>query len=348
LRRGCVAILNLGLVVACFSLLACAGSKVDPSKLPGQPIALSWWDNEDGRRRRDMLNDESTRKTPYLMREGVAELGRMQDLLSRGEEGDVEARFPGRLVLLDPRTREITRVEQAPPGSRPLGWSDDGRRLLFATDRLSGKYQVYQVDIESGELHAVTRGRAHHIAADFGKGRDAVYEAVDTARAGEVEARILLSDGGRKGKTIEEDVVVRHLAFAPDSSAIAYARMNAGGAGRASGVTEVMVRAPVPDARETNLGAGDHPVFTPDSAWVVYSVPATGGSRLKRARPDGSGRTSVGKAVRSEETPAVSPDGGYVVYVSEYNGLDRLFIKRFDGTGDRLLYDGGEVRGPIW
>jgi Tol biopolymer transport system component len=65
-------------------------------------------------------------------------------------------------------------------------------------------------------------------------------------------------------------------------------------------------------------------------------------------RPDGSGRTPLGKGAHDERSPAVSPDGRFVAFIAEESGLDRLFVRRMDGSGDRILLGDGAVAWPVW
>ena len=65
-------------------------------------------------------------------------------------------------MLLWPQTGELTRVEAAPPGARPLAWSDDHNRLLFSSSHRGGREQLYEYQLETEVLRTVTRGSFEH------------------------------------------------------------------------------------------------------------------------------------------------------------------------------------------
>ena len=111
----------------------------------------------------------------------------------------------------------------------------------------------------------------------------------------------------------------------------------------------LVTRAPESGAPERDLAPGRDPVFTRDGEWVVYSGPVGEGWRLRRMRPDGSGRTRVGAGTRDEVQPAVSPDSEFVVYIGrDRTEVDRLYIRRMDGSGDRVLISSGGASSPAW
>ena len=339
----------LGLVVVGLSIasLGCVGNSLSRSELPESPIALLYWESEEGRRRSEMLGLEEDESTPYAQRQGVADLGRINDMVQASSGGNADLRYPGRLVLLDPRSLELTEVPQAPPGARPLSWSPDRSRLLFETDRIGGKHRLFELEIETGDVKSVTGRKKNYIAGAFGPGRSVAFSSIAEGPGGALEALLWVGDGRSRPVPVARDVLVRQVAFAPDGSAIAYGYWPTDGVARAM----LQIQAPEAGAEARVIGPGEEPVFSPDSEWVVYAAPKGpkgNEHRLMRARADGSGRTTIGRAVRSEKSPAVAPDGAFVIYVSKYNGLDRLFVKRFDGTGDRLLFDDGAVAWPVW
>jgi Tol biopolymer transport system component len=97
------------------------------------------------------------------------------------------------------------------------------------------------------------------------------------------------------------------------------------------------------------LGRGRDPVFSADGEWIVYSAAVGESSRLRRMRPDGSGRVLIApNSRRDERQPAFSPDGSLVVYTAEEQGLSRLFVRRIDGSGERMLVRDEVVARPIW
>jgi len=336
-------------VILCLAGLGCVSDLVDFEQLPEDAIAVQFWAGEVGRQREELLSEREGKAQPSR-RQGVVDLG---DVASRAEgiaanANDPSVRFPGRIALINPRTRDVVFPDETPPGARPVSWSPDRTRLMFSSDRQAGRYQLYELDVVKREVRPVANGR-ETILAGTHCGQDAVsYGAIQLREDGEVEMEIRTRVPRQPDRVLARDVAVRHIAASRDGRFVAYAPHDL--CGLASGAKR-LPRIVVEDLElgtRRELGPGIHPVFTPDGQWVVYSARHGDGLRTVRVRVGGTGRTAVGPALRNEETPAVSPDGDYVVYVSRHNGLDRLFVKRFDGTGDRLLYDGAAVEWPVW
>ncbi len=334
----------------CLICAGCVSDLVDRSRLPEDAIAVRLWQNEAGRQRRDLIA-ELEGQPPSAHRQGVLDLGNVGARSAAAGAGaaDPSARYPGRLALINPRTLDIVIPEEAPPGARPLSWSPDRTRLIFSSDRATGRFQLYELDLESREVKLVAGGRANFLAGVHTGGHGLAYGAIEQGEDGEIEMVIRKSVPRRPDQVLAEDVAVRHVASSTDGRYIAYAPQDLDALLRGTTRLPRIVVEELEAGARHQLGIGLHPVFTPDGEWIVYSA-RSGKRELRtaRVRVSGSGRTAVGPTVRNEETPAVSPDGKYVVYVSEHNGLDRLFVKRFDGTGDRLLFDGAAVEWPIW
>ena len=111
----------------------CAGSL--PEDLPDGLIAVRHWDREAFRRRLEIL--ERTQAAPGARRRhGVADVEgvrRWLEAVAGAGAARELSRYPGHLSLYDPRTGTVERVAAAPAGSKPLAWSPDRRRLMFAT-----------------------------------------------------------------------------------------------------------------------------------------------------------------------------------------------------------------------
>jgi Tol biopolymer transport system component len=354
LRRWASALLGCALLGALHAgVVACAGVGIPQEELPERPIALLYWEPEAARRRAEVLEQRQEAESQEQHPVGVASVDSLRDLFEgrRPSEHSLSelARWPGRLVLFHPRSGEITRVDAAAPGSRPLAWSRDGQRLLFASARRTGRPQLYEFDFGSGELRPLTRGEESHPRGDYGPGDRVVYTGLRVGSRG-LQGRLYAAEaGGAQPLPLLDGPVVDAPRYAPDGRAVLYVA-------RAPGNAPVASRPPPPFVYSLDLvtregqvlAPGRDPVFTPDGEWVVYCAPVKDGWRLRRMRADGAGRTGLGPGMRDELSPAVSPDGRYVVYVAEENGLERLFVRRLDGSGDRILLGDGAVAWPVW
>ncbi|MFP8874567.1 MAG: hypothetical protein VCB42_08555 [Myxococcota bacterium] len=331
------------------SVLGCATGGISRSDLPEQPIAVTHWEAGDARRRAEILAEaKEGREGPR--REGVAHLEHLGALVGIEEAAGQKqlSRFPGFLALVHPRTAQVERVRAAPPGSRPLAWSSDGRRLMFVSTHTGDRAHLFEYDLDTQEVRRLTDGPEMHLVGDYGPDDRIVYFAV-LRRGSAMRSRFYATPaGGGRGEVIAEGIRTDALAWSRQGGPLIFVQYQKSGAGRARKPV-LLARGIDPGSSLKRLGPGRDPVMTRDGVWVVYSAPVGDSWRLRRMRPDGSGRTSIGRGVQAELDPAVSPEGRFVAYVSHKDGEpDSLFVRRFDGTGDRVLLGTGAVAAPVW
>src|SRR5690606_37354234 len=177
--RGARPVVRRAAAIAAALLLGCAGAGgVDRAELPDAPIALLHRSEEEALRRVDALRDLGKRTTGSG-KEGVATLENLDGLL--GGAPRLERRLGGGsavLMLLDPRTGALQRIETAPPHPRPAGWSPDRRRLLVS-GTWRGRRQLFVWERETGRIEIVTAGPAHHVNGCFAAGDRLVALAVE-------------------------------------------------------------------------------------------------------------------------------------------------------------------------
>jgi hypothetical protein len=337
-----------GLGLLCAS--ACGAGGVPDTELPERPIAVLYRTPEDSRRRAEAMAEaagENAKQTPTysLENEAIADSDAIRAYLKKALTGAVETpetkRFPGRLALLHPRTRQIEIVSAAWPGSMPHAWSPDRKRLLFS--QLVDDYaQLFELDFESGEVRPITHGPEVHPSGCYGPEGSYVLMTVRVADQ-DVHTQIELQRPGESSPQPLTSGPRDHApACAADGSAAAFVRSPGR---KEEWVMVVDLRSP--EAEPRRLGPGRDPRFC-GSEWIVYSAPIQRGRRLWRVRPDGSGRAPIGRGVLDEEFPSCSPDGKVVAYGVVEEHRDLLYVRRFDGSGDRILFADGDAAQPVW
>ena len=330
-----------GLLLAASWLLGgCGTIGLSLEELPADPIAVTYWEPEEARRRAELMADQQA----VAQKRGVAEVEAIGRLFGASRES--VSRFPGHLCLVDPRTAEVTAIPEAPPGALPMAWSNDHDRLLFLSNHRDG-VQVYEYSRSKDEIRTITYGEHPHLYADYGLGGQIVLLQVVREKRRRFERVFVTDDQGRSPRVVFEDRSAETVRLSPDGKSLLYVRRSVEGFGQSARPSE-LVAVDLATGDERTLGRGREPSFSPIGDWIVYSAPSRNGWRLRRMRPDGSARSPVASGIRDEKMPSVSPDGQFVVYVGEATGLERLFVRRMDGSGDRNLLDAGAVFAPVW
>ncbi len=336
-RRLATCVLAIGFLSGCGT----AGLRLD--ELPTAPIAVTYWEGEDARRRAELLEEERELPRTKL---GVAQMDSIRRFLGMAGEPGQLSRYPGRLCLVDPLTGEVTPIEGAPRGSLPLAWTEDHDRLLFLSNH-KRRIQVYEYSRATKVVRTITYGERPHLFADYGLGEQLALLQVVSEGNRQFE-RVFVTDGrGRSPRLLFQNRGAEVVRLSPDGEMLVYVRRSPSKAGRLRRPS-ALVALDVATGEERELGPGREPSFSPNGDWIVYSAPSRDGWRLRRMRPDGSARSPIAAGIRDEKMPSVSPDGRFVVYVRESTGLDRLFVRRMDGTGDRILLDAGAAFAPVW
>lgn len=344
-----------GLLALIAGDLGCASTRIAADELPLQPIAVLYWEPEDARRRAEIEEKAkeagpSDRRGGRSGRMGVARLEDLGSLIGLGDKAtrrDLD-RFPGNLSLVDPRTGAIERVEAAPRGARPMAWSKDGRRLMFTAEAGTGRWQLFEYDRVSREVRRLTSGARIHPVGTYGPdGRLAYLSVAVDGQTADLELRITGRHGANPRPLIRGQGTDA-IAWSSAEGPVVYVQYRRR-PGKRDPVAFLEALDPKGGGVGRTLGPGKAPSFSPDGSWLVYAVEDGDSSRLRRVRPNGAGRSYLGKKRREEADPDVSPDGLFVVYVgSEPGRHDRLFVRRFDGTGDRVLIADGGVAHPTW
>ena len=324
-------------------LPGCGTVGLSLDELPTAPIAVTYWEGEDARRRAEILQEQ---KQVRQRKRGVAHMDAIRRFLGVAAEAGRLARYPGRLALVDPITREVTPITGAPRGSLPLAWTVDHDRLLFLSNH-KRRIQVYEYSLATEVVRTITYGESPHLFADYGKGEQLALLQVVSEGKRQFE-RVFVTDAtGNSPRLLFQNRNAEVVRLSPDGETLVYVRTSPSKASR-SRHPSALVALNLATGEERELGPGREPSFSPNGDWIVYSAPSRDGWRLRRMRADGSARSPIAAGIRDEKMPSVSPDGRFVVYVRESTGLDRLFVRRMDGTGDRILLDEGAVFAPVW
>jgi Tol biopolymer transport system component len=335
--------LLLGAALLCGGELGCVGAGIGLRDLPGEPIAIVHRTREETEKRDELL--ERRADQPRRPGTGTVRLEDVGKLLGIGADRQEQMlAMLGRLALLDPRTNDVHRIESARGGARPLCWSPDRSRLLFAGRGREGKVQLFEYRLESQEVHERTRGPESHPGGCLGPEGRLVAVQVVRGQAGP-QTRLLVSDSaGGSLRPLTEGPGDVDPVWSPDGRWIAYTKFLPDG-GR--GIVTLQ-----PDGTQPGrvVARGKDASFTPDAGWIVYSGRARGRWRLWRVRPDGSGKQPLGQGPFDEHDPTVAPDGRFVVFVAQEPRSDRqtLYVRRFEGGAGRPLLAHEEGTNPTW
>ncbi len=344
----------LGIAVGlALAVHGCQSQRVFRSETPEQVIAIIYHSEEEARRRAEDLSEPAAAPRDPTANRGVVDLNDLRGFFEETfGERDNRREDEGRLALLYPRTGEVVVVEAARQGATPLAWSGTRRRLLFS-QLDAGGYQLFEWDRESRVVTRVTRGSNRHPQGCYGPdGRYVVVVArrepleKDPNRTRTIFRVGITGPGGslHDVELISPGPMDGDPTCSPDGSSVAYVRFVS------RGRTEIWVHPFGQPELERRLTRGRDPSFSPDGKWIVYSQRVAGIPRLWRIRPDGAGRTRVGRVGGElrESGPSVAPDGSMLVYESVRKHRHRLFLRRLDGSGDSVLLSTGDGLHAVW
>ena len=325
----------------------CFGLGFGLEELSDEPLAIVYRTREESERRVELLESakgsalrrerSDSYEASYLKLEAAA------DALGLGRTAaEKAADLLGRMSAVDARNESVEPFEFAFRGDRPLDWSPDRQRLLFASLR-SEAVQLYEWDRGSGEVRPLTMGPADHPAGSYGPdGRLAFAEQVPSKDGKRKLSRILLTaPGGGSPQPLTEGPNDTKPEWSPDGRWIVYETRDPAGA---PAVASVPADGSAPPRI---LAPGRDPTFSPDG-FVIYSARTRAGARLAEMHPDGQAKRPLGGGPHDEFDPRVSPDGRFVVYVYDDEGRQQLRVRTRDGRKDRPLIWHGDGITPVW
>ncbi len=356
MTRGMRAGACLAGLLAAWIGAGCASSRVAVEVLPDAPIALMHWADKASQKRGEAF--AKIGELPPLTPDKQDPEGQQEAEIRahlRGEPLQLApslAKYPGRLMLFWPRTGKLERVEAAPPDARPLAWSADHRRLLFASRHRGGKEQIFEYHVERRDLRPLTFGPDEHPRGDYGRENELVYlklrrEAVFGASLSSIHVR---SGSEPEGASIATGVPPGLVRLTSDGARVVYEQVvpRLRRDGPTVYDTFVATRAAQAGGEERLLLQGREPTLTPDGQWIVFASSSTAGYRLRRMRLDGTARVAIHPGAHEERMPTVSPDGEFIAFIRIENGKRRLAVRRFDGKAERVLLDDGWSESPVW
>lgn len=346
-----------GVLAAVACMVGCGSTRVAIEELPESPIAFLYWQDKASQKRSDAFA-----KLPEMQ-----PLPRSEEDPEGQQEAEIRAhlraeeavqlraqlaKHPGRLTLYWPRTGRLERIEAAPPDARPLAWSPDRRRLLFASAHRGEKEQLYEYHLDRRDLRPVSFGPDEHPRGDYAGGdRLVMLELHRPSARGASESTVhLKSPGEAESRAIARDVPPGTLRSTPGGDLIVYEQVvvRPRSEGPSKYESYVATRAVAPDSVERLLLAGREPTLTPDGDWIVFASQSTAGYRLRRMRLDGTSRVAIDPGTDEERMPTVSPDGTYIAFIRVENGKRHLAVRRFDGKAERVLLKEGWSEFPVW
>jgi TolB protein len=263
--------------------------------------------------------------------------------------------------------RQLTRPPAGTVDDQP-DWSPDGREIAFERCGGSAPCSVWTVPAAGGEAHkarvrcrlkpicdvsAATWTRDGRLVVHIAQGRDRTHGAVNQIQSSSI---VVLEPHNAGQRTIAERTRwtgdTATPAVSPDGLKVVYKRWNSWRTrprlGQALHVVDIDG---THDHRVTpwELGAGDHPVWSPDSATILFrSFEAEDAkqSDFWTVHADGSGLAQLthvkpGTLVRSA---SYSLDGQWIVHATDgVGGNADVFVMRADGTDNRPI-----TRTKLW
>jgi len=336
---------SLSVLLLAALLYACLGPSFRLADLPSEPLALVYRTREESERRAERLARAKEKPRPTLPGEGHIRLEELGDFLGLGQsEAERQADILGRMALLDARTGKLEPLTFFPRGARPLCWSADHRRLLYQAAPPGGSHQqVFEYDLESGELHPIARGPYHYLGASYGPDGRFAMARLDPREGGGARSRIYVTrPGGGRARPVTPGPVDSWPVWSPDGSVLVYSSIDE------TGNATIRSIDPLAGGESRLVARGLEPAFFPDGDWLVYTTRRRGRWAIWRVRPDGSGKYPVGSSADNERDPTVSPDGRFIVYVAEDEEHQRLMVRSLDGSGNRPLLGSGDGLLPAW
>lgn len=281
-----------------------------------------------------------------------------------------EAQTHGAIFTANPDGSDEKQITDPPAGydDNQPDWSPDGRRIAFERCSENKPCSAFTVAADGGHprkvrarcrlkpicdvnspswmpdgrlLVGVAQGRERN-RGELNQIQQFSVDLIDLARRTQ---RTIVKRTGWRGDT-------HTPAASPDGRTIVYKRWNSWRTKPVNGQALYVVDADGSNHHRVTpwrLGAGDHPVFSPDGSKILFrsfEQQESKQSDFWTVHPEGSGLTQLtnvkpGTLVLSA---SYSPDGAWIVHATDgVDGNADVFVMRADGTGNQPV-----TRSKLW
>lgn len=219
-------------------------------------------------------------------------------------------------------------VENAYPRS-----SQDGSQILFQSNR-SGKWQLYLMDADGGNVQQLTQGDHNNNFPDWSADNRKIAFVSD--RDGNEEIYVMNRDGSNLTRLTNNPARDIHPYFAPDGKSLLFnsSRDNANSFEIYESDLNGKNQKRLSNTPEVETCAR----FSPDGKKILYLKGFPDGSDdIFVMNADGSNPVNLTQTPQMEGWPAWSPNGSKIIFSSRRNGAYRLYEMNADGTDIRQV-----------
>jgi Tol biopolymer transport system component len=208
-------------------------------------------------------------------------------------------------------TTTVTGTPTNPPSSSQPGWSPDGRRIIFRSDR-DGDYDVWVMDADGANVSQVLNDAGDERYPGFSPDCNRiVYRSSrdgDTTD-GDPEIWVMNADGTNPVQLTSNGIFDSAPSWSPDGSQIAFEKSlatNSEGTGSGYSTDEIFVmNADGTNVRQlTNNSSHDEgPAWSPDGTQIVFTSERDGNSEIYLMNPDGTNQRRFTNDPALDESP---------------------------------------------
>lgn len=243
---------------------------------------------------------------------------------------------------------KLTSVVSAFPG-----WSPDGKKILFHSDRISLRSRVYDVFVMNADGSEVTR-LTDHPASDMNAifSPDGSKIAFVSERDGNPEVYVMNADGSQQKRLTHDPGEDIHPFWSPDGSRIIFNSTRTRKSPQDPEVYEIYSMNPDGTGLQqiTRDGVVDtYSVWSPDGRKIAFRKIVGENSEVFVMNADGSEQVNLTRDPSFDGWPAWSPDGSRIVFSTNRTGSFQIHMMNADGSGVvRLVDTDGRCLGPAW
>ena len=211
-----------------------------------------------------------------------------------------------------------------------------GGRIVFASNREGGIFQLYAVGADGGGLRRLTSpGSSNDVAPVVSRDGEWIAWQREVARPGgsieSIEIWVMRSDGSEARPLVQNGSFNETPSWMPDGSGVVYAS-------RVTGNWEIF-RANLDGSTPVNLSnhpfADQYPRVSPDGARVAFHSNRDVNFEIYTMRADGSDQRNMSSDPGEDRFATWTPDGR-IVWSRFLTSFD-LFLMDGDGTSQRPL-----------